>query len=172
MPPFLATLSIRDYIIAGLSALLLALCVMCFVSISLPFGIKLEGWKPYGERMKLERDALIDAQKDAGKAQQGVNDTKQTQYDTAARTSEDDKKLTDIAVRGAVADYIRTHRVPEGASCPSGRTDPAAESGSAAVAPEVPASSDVLVSEPDLQKLSDAAGYAVQCHNFAVDLAQ
>src|SRR6478736_765610 len=139
--------------------------VNTYVEIRIPIpllpDIHWQGWKPLAIERGNTIKGFAKAQEDAGAAQQGVNDAKQDQYDTAAEGSEHEKKLVDSAVRAAVADYSRTHRVREGASCPSGRTDPAAEGSGAGLAEGMPAAAGVVVSEPDLQKLSDAAGYAV-----------
>lgn len=169
--PFLATLQVKDWIIAGLASLCLLMGVLCFVSVSLPFGVTLEGWRPWGLRMERERNALIDAQKAAGKAQQTVNDAQQTKYDNAAKGSEDEKKLTDVAVRDAVAEYIRDRRVPAGGSCPSRNPDPAAESGVAGVDQGLPPIGDISISEPDLRALSEASSYAVACRAFVIEVA-
>jgi hypothetical protein len=171
MPGFLTSFGIKDYVIAALSAALITLAALCFVSVSLPFGITLEGWRPWGLRMERERDAVIAAQKTAGEAQKAVNTTEQDRLDTAAKGSEHEKPLIDTAVRAAVAEYARNHRLPEGASCASGGTDTAAEGDAAGVVESLPAPAGVAISERDLSLLTDAAGYALACRSWALEVS-
>jgi hypothetical protein len=145
-----------------------------YVSVRIPLPLLSDivwtGWKPLaierGETIK----GFVKAQEQAGKAQQAVNDTEQNRLDTITEGSENAKALTDTAVRAAVADYARTHRVPEGASCPSSSAVAAAPGESAGVDQGVPADSQLLVSEPDLHALSEATGYAVRCRALVLDI--
>lgn len=170
MPPFLMGLGLKDYVIAGLSALLILLVANTYLDVSLG-PLHFEGWKPKAERLERERNIVIAAQKLAAEKQKAVNDAKQKDYDNAAEDSEDTKPLIDAAVDAAVAEYARTHRVRAGGSCPSSGTVTPAESGNPGVAESVPADSGVFVSDATLQALSGASSYAVACHNWAISVA-
>ncbi len=166
-----AGLTFRLVLLAALAAVLFNSYADIRIVIPILPDIRFEGLKPFGERMRQERDALAKAQEQAGKDQRDVIDREQDRLDTAAKGSEYEKPLIDTAVRAAVAEYVRTHRVQPGASCPSSSPGPAAEGDAAGVVEGMPRASGILVSEPDLQKLSDAAGYAVACHNWALEIS-
>jgi len=145
------------------------------IRVELPLlpDIHLEGWKPKAKRLGADLEAMIEAQAGAASAQRAVNDRAEQAYRDRAKESDDEKKQFDGAVRDATDRYVSAHRVrPEAACRAPGGSDPAAEDRDPGMAGALPGVADVVISESDLRQLTDAAGYAVACHNWALSLVR
>lgn len=172
MTTFLAALRLKDYIIAALAALCLALTANTYLTLKLG-PVQWEGWKPKAERLRNDLNAILEAQHTAANAQRAVNEAAAKRYRDLAKESEDEKRQADVAVRDATERYIRANRVRQEAACgASSGADTAAESGGAGVGEGMSSPPLVVISEPDVRACSEWTTRGVMQRELLLRLAE
>lgn len=163
LPP----LSIRDYIIVGLAALVLLLTLNTYLDLHIgPVGF--EGWKPKAERMERERDQCHEAGEQNTKAQQAQKAAYEARYKDLAHDADEQVERAQSDALAATERYIADHRVrpnQSGVSAPVAATD---DSGSG-VSESLPAG--IVMGEADVRACAALYPYAVEAHNWAVGLS-
>jgi hypothetical protein len=106
LPP----LSLKDYIIAGLAALVVLLTLNTYLDIHIgPVGF--EGWRPKAERMERERDSCITAGEQNTKAQQAQKAAYEARYKDLAHDADEQVERAQSDALAATERYIADHRV-------------------------------------------------------------
>lgn len=144
------------------------------IGAAIALGICWWGWSRAADQRDRARETiaeLVAASKAAQRLAESQKAAVEQRYRELSERASNDHENANLRASDAADRYIASRRV----QCPSDRrtaspTIATAEDHGASVFADVPETSQLVISEPDLYLLTGAAAYAVSCRNWAVGL--